>query len=126
MIAPLRFFLVAGALALAACERTPGAGAEVTRGDGPAFVGAWAADEAGCRVPQEQMGAPHLFTAEGYNQHEAHCTFTSVEESGANAWRIAGDCTIEGDEQTATWDLAVEDDRMTMTPGGLPFIRCPN
>jgi hypothetical protein len=91
----------------------------------PAYVGTWAADAAGCGVPQEQMGAPHVFAADRYDQHEAHCTFTSANQTAPNAWRIEGACSVEGDEQQATWDLVVDGDSMTMAPNPQRLVRCP-
>jgi hypothetical protein len=64
-----------------------------------------------------------VFAADRYDQHEAHCTFTSVAETAPNAWRIEGACSVEGDEQQATWDLTVDGD--TMTDGPQRYVRCP-
>lgn len=117
-----------GCCALAACpEAAPPPASETPSIEAPSasatFVGTWAADAAGCAVPQEQMGAPHVFAADRYDQHEAHCTFTSVEQTAPNAWRIAGACSVEGDEQEATWNLVVDGD--TMTDGPQRYVRCP-
>lgn len=115
--------------ALAACPEpaAPPAGeepsAEAPAPETPAFVGTWAADAAGCAVLQEQMGAPHVFAADRYDQHEAHCTFTTVNQTGPNAWHIEGACSVEGDEQQASWDLIVDGD--TMTDGPQRYVRCP-
>jgi hypothetical protein len=113
--------------ALAACaEATPPAtdepAVEASTPEAPAFVGTWAADAAGCAIPQEQMGAPHVFAADRYDQHEAHCTFTSLSQTAPNAWHIVGACSVEGDEQEATWDLVVDGD--TMIDGPQRYVRC--
>ncbi|MGD9968720.1 MAG: hypothetical protein AB7T59_19535 [Hyphomonadaceae bacterium] len=115
--------------ALAACPEAapppateePAAQAPVT--DAPAFVGTWAADAAGCTIGQDQMEAPHVFAADRYDQHEAHCTFSSVSETAPNAWHIEGACSVEGDEQQGSWDLVVDGD--TMTDGPQRYVRCP-
>lgn len=118
--------LAASVLGVAACNRAPTPNADNAVASANAnFIGAWAGDLAGCAVPQESMGAPHVFTADGYDQHEAHCTFTSVEQRGANSWRIAAACSIEGDQQEVAWDLTVNGDTMTMDPNTQPFVRCP-
>jgi len=117
--------------ALAACGPQPSATTEpeatlAMEAAAPAvFIGTWAADAAGCQIPQEQAGAPHVFAADRYDQHEAHCTFASVNQTAPNAWRIEGACSVEGDEQTATWDLVVDGDTMTMAPNTQRLVRCP-
>jgi hypothetical protein len=90
----------------------------------PAYVGTWAADTASCAIPQEQAGAPYVFHADGYDQHEAHCTFAMLTETGPNAWRAAAACQVEGDEQSTGWDMSVEGDTMTMD--GARLVRCPS
>lgn len=87
------------------------------------YVGEWAADLAACQIPQEQEGAPHVFTSDGYDQHEAHCTFANVAETGPNAWRIAAACQVEGDEASLGWDVTVDGDTMMLDSTRL--IRCP-
>lgn len=89
----------------------------------PAYVGTWAADPASCAIPQEQEGAPLVFHADGYDQHEAHCTFAALTETGPNAWRAAAACQVEGDEASLGWDMSVEGDTLTMD--GSRLTRCP-
>ncbi|MGD9980754.1 MAG: hypothetical protein AB7H66_04600 [Hyphomonadaceae bacterium] len=105
-----------------ATTEEPAADASAT--ETPAFVGTWAADAASCAIPQEQQGAPHVFGPDNYNQHEAHCTYATVEETSPNTWHINAACSVEGDEQSSSWDLAVDGDTMTMD-GTHRFVRCP-
>lgn len=65
-----------------------------------------------------------MFTADGYDQHEAHCTFANVAQTGANAWRIDAACQVEGDEASVRWNLVVEGDAMIMD-GTQRLVRCP-
>lgn len=118
--------LAACVLSLVACNRAPATeSGGATASANASFIGTWAGDAVGCAVPQNLMGAPHIFTADGYDQYEVHCTFTSVEQSGPNSWRIAAACNIEGDQQDVTWNLTVNGDTMTMDPNTQPFVRCP-
>lgn len=89
-----------------------------------AYVGTWAIDTSSCAIPQEQQGAPYVFHSDGYNQHEAHCTWANVQDLGPNSWRIAAACQVEGDEASLGWDISVEGDTMQMVPGPR-LVRCP-
>ena len=62
---------------------------------------------------------------DGYNQHEAHCTFTSVQPKGA-AWTVKGNCAVEGDKQPLSLTLSVAQDRLTMRDqfGARALRRC--
>ncbi|MCX7357124.1 MAG: hypothetical protein NT015_03095 [Alphaproteobacteria bacterium] len=124
------------ALALAACDRLPGASAPTTEASPAtteaaatttteAYVGTWAVNAAGCGVPQELQGAPYIFNSDGFDQHEAHCTWANVQNTGPNAWRVDAACQVEGDEQSSSWDISVNGDTMQMNPGG-SLVRCPN
>jgi hypothetical protein len=121
--------LVACLAALAACGETqieapaPEAAPEAAAPITPAFVGTWAADAAGCALPQEAQGAPYIFNADGFDQHEAHCTFATLDETSPNTWRANAACQVEGDEQSVAWDMSVEGDTMTMR--GQRLMRCP-
>ncbi len=88
------------------------------------FAGAWAEDVAGCAIPQEQQGAPYVFTIEGYDRHEAHCSFSNVVPMGENEWRIGAVCTVEGDEQRTAFDLSLEADVLTIDRRQR-LVRCP-
>ena len=88
------------------------------------YVGTWAVDLASCRIPQEMQGAPHIFTRDGFDQHEAHCTFADVSQTGPNSWRVAAACQVEGDEASLGWDMTVDGDTMQMVPGQR-LVRCP-
>jgi len=121
-------FAAAMAVALAACNdaatTTQGESTVTRSADTTAFVGTWAADAAGCAIPQEDANAPHVFTLNGYDQHEAHCEFTAVDRVGDNGFHIAGNCTVEGDQQPGVWDLTIDSDTMVIAPN-TRLVRCP-
>ena len=91
----------------------------------PNYAGTWAANPAQCKVPQERQGAPMILTAKGYDQHEAHCNFASVRKV-RRGWRMAANCTVEGNPQRDTFTVKVSGDTMVMTSGKLTrrFKRC--
>jgi hypothetical protein len=107
----------------AAIEAAPAAPAEAASA-GPAYVGTWAVNAADCSAPQEAENAPYVFHADGYNQHEAHCTWANVQDISATSWRIAAACQVEGDEASLGWDISVDGDTMQMVPGPR-LVRCP-
>lgn len=99
------FVLVAAMLAgLAPCSRAAA----------PAYVGKWGADAAQCQKGQDAKGAPIVFTAEGFDQNEAHCTFTSVTPS-TKGWKVEASCVVEGDVQADAFTLAPDGDVLTIT-----------
>ena len=102
----------------------PAAAAPAT-GSAPAYVGTWADDAAQCAVAQDDQKAPMILTEKGFDQHEAHCTFDSVEPSGAS-WKVAAKCSVEGDEQTTDFTLSVTGDTLTMgdDSGTHDMMRC--
>lgn len=91
----------------------------------PAYVGTWGIDAAQCKVAQEQQGAPMIVSAHGFDQHEAHCTFTSVKQTGAS-WSIKAACSVEGDMQTDSFRLTRKGETLVMSRGQIAqtFIRC--
>lgn len=127
----MRAVLAASLLALAACGETPAERPEAepaaVEASAPpaalAFIGTWSADPADCALPQEADNAPLVFHADGYDQHEAHCTFATLDETAPNTWRVNAACQVEGDEQSAAWDMSVEGDTLTMQ--GQRLQRCP-
>lgn len=126
-----RTLIAACGLALAACaeppaerpDAAPETAATPATPSAPAFVGTWAADPASCALPQEADNAPLVFHADGYDQHEAHCTFATLDETAPNTWHVNAACQVEGDEQSAAWDMSVEGDTLTMQ--GQRLQRCP-
>lgn len=104
----------------AATEEAPAATPASTA---EAYLGTWAIDAAGCSIPQEAEGAPYVFHADGYDQHEAHCTWANVQDISASAWRIAAACQVEGDEASLGFDISVEGDTLQMVPGPR-LVRC--
>jgi len=122
-------------LALAACDQLSGNTVATTEAApeatieatpvaaGEAYVGTWAADPADCNKTQDQEGAPVVFTSDGYDAHEAHCTWANVQELSATSWRIAAACQVEGDEASLGFDITVAGDTMEMEPGGR-LVRC--
>jgi hypothetical protein len=47
-----------------------------------AYVGTWGTNAAQCRVDQSRQNAPLVLGRSRYDQHEAHCTFSSVRKTG--------------------------------------------
>ncbi len=91
----------------------------------PSFVGTWADDPTQCKTGQDEPGAPMIFTKLSYDQHETHCKFKSVDGRG-DEWKVAAECSVEGDSQAAEFALTVSGDTMTMTDeaGGRDLLRC--
>jgi hypothetical protein len=93
----------------------------------PAYVGTWGVDLAQCKNPQDIMEAPMQMAADRFDQHEAHCTFTTITETAPGAWKVTQACTVEGDESTGDMTFSVEGDTLTLDPGSLArkLVRCP-
>jgi hypothetical protein len=126
-------FVLLLAQALAACDPAREAPAEqaeavseepMSSEAAPAFVGTWAADSAQCALPQESDVAPYIFTADGFDQHEAHCTFSNVIPLGEGEWRVGAQCIVEGDDQRTAFDLTLDGDALRIADGE-PLMRCP-
>lgn len=103
---PVSFGLAALAAALAAAA--PAHAAD------PAYVGTWASDLAQCTVGQDRQEAPLVLSKDGYDQHETHCTFTSVA-GGDGEWAVKSNCTIEGSAEPYDFTLTVSGDTLTVT-----------
>lgn len=108
------------ALVLLAAALTPGAARA------QAYFGTWASQPAQCKIGQDRQNAPMVMTRDGYDQHETHCTFNSVRQKGSS-WVARAACTVEGDTQTMTLTLSVDNDRLTMRDerGARVMQRCP-
>jgi hypothetical protein len=91
----------------------------------PAYIGTWATEPAQCRVGQEEENAPMIMRRDGYDQHEAHCRFTSVSPKGA-AWSVRARCMVEGNNMSLNLALAVTGDRLTVRDehGPSTYQRC--
>ena len=79
----------------------------------PAYIGTWASNPSHCKFGQEHENAPMIVTAEGYDQHETHCSFSNLREKGA-IWTLTAACAVEGDTQRVQLVLAVPDGRLTI------------
>ena len=112
-----RIRIIAGAIVLVAAS--PANAAE------PNYVGVWASNRAQCKVAQDRPNAPMAVRANGYDQHEAHCTFTSVK-SVWRTWKIQSACSIQGDKQNLAHQFKVRGNRLVMTQGKVvrPLVRC--
>ena len=106
--------VAAGALVAAAHAQTP------------AYVGKWASQPAQCRVGQEKENAPMVMRRDGYDQHEAHCKFTSVRQK-VRVWAVKAHCTVEGDDVDLDLTLEVADNHLTIRDknGASTYRRCP-
>lgn len=90
------------------------------------FVGTWATDLAQCKIGQDRQEAPLVLSERGYDQHESHCTFKSVE-GGDGEWKVKSDCTIEGNAEPYDFTLTVSGDTLTVTDesGSRDLLKCP-
>jgi hypothetical protein len=93
-------------------------------GDAP-YSGTWGMHSAQCQLAQDAEGAPYVFSKDGYNQHEAHCSFKSVTPEGP-AFKIAAECSVEGDTQPQDFTITVSGNTLTWSDGtgALELIRC--
>ncbi len=83
----------------------------------PAYVGTWGVSAAQCKIPQDRQGAPMIIRAKGYDQHEAHCSFTSIKKVGSS-WKVKAACSVEGDSQKDAFTLQVSGNTLTLKQGG--------
>ncbi|WP_339746600.1 hypothetical protein [uncultured Maricaulis sp.] len=96
----------------------------------PAFIGRWGIDLAQCSIAQESEGAPMILRADGYDQHEAHCDFDSVNQTGPGQWHVTGQCDVEGDAQPIDDNFAIVDGNLEQWSGDRKagvwtLVRCP-
>lgn len=91
----------------------------------PAYVGTWASDLAQCGVAQERPEAPLVISKDGYDQHETHCRFTSVDGEDGD-WRVKSECTVEGSAQPYDFTLTVSGTTLTVTDeaGSRDLLSC--
>jgi hypothetical protein len=91
----------------------------------PAYVGTWADDPAQCGKAQDTDEAPMVITKDRFDQHEAHCEFTSVS-GNANEWKVTSKCSVEGDEQVYEFGMSVADKTLAMVDdaGTHIYSRC--
>jgi hypothetical protein len=54
------------------------------------------------------------FAKDRYDQHEVHCTFKSVTEKDGD-YKVAGDCTVEGNAKSYDFTLTASGDILTFT-----------
>mgnify|MGYP001032761415 FL=1 len=92
-----------------------------------AYVGTWGANAVQCVIDQSLQGAPMIVRRNGYDQHETHCRFASLRKTGRASWRVRARCSVEGNRQTHTFTMSVQDNYMTMRDGrgARNFVRCP-
>jgi hypothetical protein len=79
----------------------------------PEYVGTWATQAAQCRLGQESQDAPMIIRRDGYDQHEAHCTFKSISKRGTT-WTALASCMVEGDTQELGFTMQVAGNRLTI------------
>ena len=111
-----RFAITIAALALASLP---------LHADDAAYIGTWALNVANCKAPQESQDAPLIIAKDRYDQHEVHCTFTSVTPKDGD-YKVAGDCMVESNQQAYDFTLTVSGDTLTFTDeaGARDFLRC--
>ena len=93
-------------------------------GDVP-YAGTWGVDAEHCKVAQDQVGAPYIFTKNGYDQHEAHCTFKTVNRDG-DAFKFTYGCMVEGDMQSDDTVITISGDTLMWDDGSVApsLMRC--
>lgn len=91
----------------------------------PSYIGTWATDLAQCKVGQERQEAPLVLSKDGYDQHETHCKFKSVDGADGE-FKVTSDCTVEGNAQPYDFTLTVSGDTLTVTDetGSRDLLRC--
>ena len=91
----------------------------------PAYIGTWAEDSAQCSKPQDVQDAPMIMSKDRFDQHEAHCEFTSVSGNG-NEWKVTSKCSVEGDEQPYEFGMSVADKNLAMVDdaGSHVYSKC--
>ena len=88
----------------------------------PAYVGTWGKNAAQCKNGQDTSDAPMLITRQGYDSHEAHCTFSSIKKSGST-WAMQTKCSVQGDQQVGKMTLSVSGKTLTVD-GTWKLKRC--
>lgn len=108
------------ALALAATVVSSLAAAAPAGAETPAYVGMWSKRMEHCSTGQKRPGAPMLITEKGFDQHDLHCTFETIEPVAGHAatWTILAQCTWK--EQPAKMEMTwrVEGETLTVTDKG--------
>ena len=91
----------------------------------PTYAGTWGSQPAQCRLGQESQDAPMVVRRDGYDQHEAHCKFSSIRAQGPT-WAVKARCTVEGDTQNLALVLRVSGNRLTIRDdaGARTLQRC--
>lgn len=110
---------LAAVLALAAVAASPAAAQT-------SYAGKWASNGLECLLDQSVPGAPLLLQASRYDQHEAHCSFSSVRKSGPGSWQVRATCSVEGDRQRHRFTMSVAGDTLTIRDrrGARTLLRC--
>ncbi len=117
----MRIKMVLGGVLTAGASMLGSAGASAQ-----AYVGTWGTNAAQCRVDQSRQNAPLILSRNRYDQHEAHCTFASVQKTGSSSWRMRARCSVEGDRQAHTFDISVSGRTLTLRDGygSRRLVRC--
>ncbi|MEM9938418.1 MAG: hypothetical protein AAF768_06190 [Pseudomonadota bacterium] len=92
------------------------------------MVGTWGKTLEQCGNFQEVMDAPMILTMEGYDQHEAHCSFDLVVQLAPNSWKVDGSCSVDGYEEPMEMIYTVVDDKLIPSIDDYewpPLLRCP-
>jgi hypothetical protein len=85
------------------------------------YVGIWAVQPSQCGVGQDKQDAPLVLGRRTYDQHEAHCRFTSIRKLGPR-WRAYASCSVEGNKQRHAFTFTVAGDRLTVLEEGRPAV----
>ncbi|MFA5951194.1 MAG: hypothetical protein WC807_13015 [Hyphomicrobium sp.] len=91
----------------------------------PAYVGTWAGDLGQCKIAQDRQEAPLILSKDSYDQHEAHCTFKTVDGKDSE-FTVTSSCLVEGDQQPYDFKLTISGDTLTVTDdtGARDLLKC--
>jgi hypothetical protein len=72
-----------------------------------------------------EAGSPLVLSKDGYDQHETHCKFKSVDGADGE-WKVKSDCTVEGNAEPYDFTLTVSGDTLTVTDeaGSRDLLAC--
>lgn len=84
-------------------------------GEGPAYVGLWAAEAEWCaNEPGSSDTAPIAIREDGLSGLENECSFSEVSET-RGIWRATMSCIAEGQEEEERISMAPSAERMVLT-----------
>lgn len=91
--------------------------------DEPIYAGIWSKRMEHCSTDQKRPGAPMIVTAEGFDQHELHCKFGTIEpaansDAARPEWRVVADCTWKGTATSMEMTWSISGETLSITDKG--------